>query len=153
MPAGSPLAVNVQSRFGAVPVVAVIRRAIRAAAQAEGVGLGLSVSVLLTGDQEILELNLRYAGEDHATDVLSFGVGAVPGQPGEGGELGDIVMSLDHLHAQAAGAGHSLGREAAVLAIHGFLHLLGYDHSDPEDERRMFARTAEIVAAMRGLDG
>jgi probable rRNA maturation factor len=153
MPAGSPIAVTVQSRFGAVPVLAVIRRAIRAAARAEGVAPGLSVSVLLTGDEEIGELNRRYAGEDHATDVLSFAAGPLPGEPGEGGELGDIVLSLDHLQAQAAAAGHSLGRETAVLAIHGFLHLLGYDHAEPDQERRMFARTDQIVAAMGGLDG
>jgi probable rRNA maturation factor len=129
----------------------VIRRAIVAAARAEKVRPGLSVSVLVTGDEEIRELNRRYAGEEHATDVLSFGAGSVPGEPGEDGELGDIVLSLDHLRAQAAAAGHSLERETAVLSIHGFLHLLGYDHAEPEDERRMFARTDEILATLTGL--
>jgi probable rRNA maturation factor len=130
----------------------VIRRAIAAAARAEGVGPGLSVSVLVTGDDEIRALNLRYAAEDHATDVLSFGAGDVPGGPGEDGELGDIVLSLDHLVAQAAAAGHSVERETAVLTVHGFLHLLGYDHATSADERLMFGRTDQIVAGLRGLD-
>jgi probable rRNA maturation factor len=129
----------------------VIRRAVVAAARAEKVRPGMSVSVLVTGDPEIRELNQRFAGEDHATDVLSFGAGDSPGEPGEEGELGDIVLSIDHLRAQAAAAGHSLDRETAVLTVHGFLHLLGYDHADPEQEQRMFRRTDEILATIPGL--
>lgn len=148
MPSGSPIAVSVESRFRPLPLRAVIRRALLRAAAEEGVDPGMSVSVLVTGDAEIRELNRRYAGEDHATDVLSFGSGDAPGRPGEGGVLGDIVLSLDHLRAQAEAAGHSLERETAVLTIHGFLHLLGYDHADADGERRMFARTDAIVDGM-----
>lgn len=151
MPTGSPVAVNVHSRFRPLPLRTVIRRAIRAAARAEKVRPGLSVSVLVTGDDEIHVLNRRYAGEDHSTDVLAFEAGAAPGEPGEDGELGDIVLSLDHLRAQARSAGHSLERETAVLAVHGFLHLLGYDHDEQGEARRMFARTDEIVARLTGL--
>ncbi|MFN2465724.1 MAG: rRNA maturation RNase YbeY [Candidatus Dormibacteria bacterium] len=146
-----PVDVSIQSRVRPQPLRAVIRRAIQAAARAEGLAPGLSVSVLLTDDAEIRGLNQRYAGEDHATDVLSFGAGDVAGKPGEGGELGDIILSLDHLAAQAAAAGHSVARETAMLTVHGFLHLLGYDHADPAQERRMFARTDEILATMRSL--
>ena len=149
MPSGSPIAVSVQSRFRPLPLRAVIRRALLQAAVAEAVPAGLSVSVLVTDDAEIRELNRTYAGEDHSTDVLSFGAGDVPGQPGEDGVLGDIVLSLDHLRAQATAAGHSLERETAVLTVHGFLHLLGYDHAEAEEERRMFARTEEIVDRLR----
>ena len=151
MPSGSPIAVSVESRFRPLPLRAVIRRALVAAAAAEGVPSGMSVSVLVTGDAEIRELNRRYAGEDHATDVLSFGAGDTPGEPGEGGVLGDIVLSLDHLTRQAEAAGHSLERETAVLTVHGLLHLLGYDHAEPDDERRMFARTDEIIAGLGNL--
>ena len=148
MPSGSPIAVSVQSRDRPEPLRAVIQRAIAAAARAEEVPDGLSVSVRVTNDEEIRELNRRFAGEDHATDVLSFAAGVNPGEPGEDGELGDIVLSVDHLRAQAAAAGHSLEREAAVLTIHGFLHLLGYDHAEPDEERRMFARAAQIINRM-----
>jgi probable rRNA maturation factor len=150
-PNGSPVAVSIQSRYRPLPLRAVIRRAVTAAARLEQLRPGLSVSVLVTDDAEIRELNRRYADEDHATDVLSFGAGAESGQAGEGGELGDIVLSLEHLEAQAQAAGHSLEREAAVLTVHGFLHLLGYDHAEPEEERRMFSRTEEIVATLRRL--
>jgi probable rRNA maturation factor len=120
----------------------VIRRALRAAAGREGVPSGSSVGVLVCDDATIRGYNLRFAGQDQATDVLSF--------PADGdGDLGDIILSLEHLEAQARDAGHSLQLEAATLAVHGFLHLLGYDHARKQDERRMFARTAEIVDALR----
>jgi len=151
MPSGSPIAVSVESRFRPLPLRAVIRRALLAAAAAEGVSPGMSVSVLVTDDAEIRELNRRYAGEDHATDVLSFGAGDTPGQPGQGGVLGDIVLSLEHLTRQAEAAGHSLERETAVLTVHGLLHLLGYDHAEPAEELRMFARTDSIVAGLGKL--
>ena len=151
MPLGSPVVVHIQSRIRPLALRAVIRRALVAAAIAESVEPGLSVSVLVTGDDEIRELNRRFAGEDHATDVLSFAAGDQPGRPGEGGELGDIVLSLEHLQAQAAEAGHSLERETAVLTIHGFLHLLGYEHAEPGQERRMFGRTDQILSRIRGL--
>ena len=151
MPTGSPVAIHIQSRIRPLALRAVIRRAIVAAAIAEAVEPGLSVSVLVTGDAEIRELNRRFAGEDHATDVLSFAVGEVPGRAGEDGELGDIVLSLDHVRAQAADAGHSLERETAVLTVHGFLHLLGYEHAEAEQERRMFGRTEQILDGIRGL--
>lgn len=86
--------------------------------------------------------NARFAGSDKPTDVLSF-------PATEGDELGDIILSIDRIVAQAAEAGHSVAREAAVLSTHGFLHLLGYDHATKTEERSMFARTEEIVA---GLD-
>lgn len=151
MPTGILVAINIESRTRPLAIRAVIRRAISAAARFEAVEPGMSVSVLVTGDQEIRELNHRFAGEDHATDVLAFAAGDVPGHPGEDGELGDIVLSLDHLRVQADGAGHSLEREAAVLAIHGFLHLLGYDHADADEARRMFGRTDQILARLAGL--
>ncbi len=151
MPTGGPVLIHIESRTRPLPLRAVIRRAITAAARAEGIRPGLSVSVLVTGDREIRELNGRYANEDHATDVLSFAAGERPGLPGEDGILGDIVLSLDRLTSQAQAAGHSVELEAAVLAVHGFLHLLGYDHADADQERLMFANTDRIIAGIRHL--
>ena len=137
-----PLDVQVRSSYRPLPLRAVIRRALRAAANHEEVSEGSSVGVLVCDDATIRDYNLRFAGEDHATDVLSFRSDA---QRHEETEFGDIILSLDHLREQAQAAGHSLDVEAATLAVHGFLHLLGYDHARKPDERRMFARTAEIV--------
>jgi probable rRNA maturation factor len=153
VPTRSPIGVSVASRFRPLPLRSVIRRAIAAAARAESIPPGLSVSVLVTGAAEIQALNARFAGEDHATDVLAFNLGAGPGEPGEGGVLGEIVLSLDHLESQAAAAGHSVERETAVLTVHGFLHLLGYDHAEPADERRMFTRAAAILGGIKDLAG
>ena len=121
-----------------------IARALRAAAASEGVGQA-TVAVLVCDDAEIRALNLRFAGEDHATDVLSFAADGLD----EAGrrQLGDIVLSLDHLRRQAQSAGHSLEREAATLTVHGFLHLLGHDHAEPAEAAAMFARTDAILAA------
>jgi probable rRNA maturation factor len=86
--------------------------------------------------------NARFAGLDETTDVLAF-------PATEGGEIGDIIISMDRVEAQAQEAGHSLDKEAATLAVHGFLHLLGYDHATKAEERKMFARTDEIVGDLK----
>jgi len=139
------LDVHIRTRYRALPLRATIRRALRAAAAREDVATGSSVGVLVCDDETIRDYNRRFAGDDHATDVLSF--------PADGeGELGDIILSLDHLKAQASRAGCSLELEGATLAVHGFLHLLGYDHARKRDERLMFARTQEIVGSL-GLPG
>ena len=139
------LDVHIRTRYRPLPLRSTIRRALSAAALHERVAAGSSVGVLVCDDLTIRDYNRRFAGEDHATDVLSF---AAVGD----GELGDIILSLDHLNAQATRAGWSLELEAATLAVHGFLHLLGYDHARKRDERLMFARAHEIVESL-GLRG
>ncbi|HXA43067.1 MAG TPA: rRNA maturation RNase YbeY [Candidatus Solibacter sp.] len=139
------LDVQVRSHYRPLPLRAVIRRALRAAADHEGLPDGSSVGVLVCDDDTIRDFNRRFAGEDHATDVLSFPAGG-------DGELGDIILSLDHLRSQAEAAGHSLDVEAATLAVHGFLHLLGFDHAGKREELVMFGKTAEIVDGL-GLPG
>jgi probable rRNA maturation factor len=141
------LEINIRSRYRPLPLRAVIRRALLAAADHESVPAGASVGVLVCDDDTIRDYNLRFAGEDHPTDVLSF-----PGDShGDETELGDIILSLDHIKLQAAVAGHSLDHEAATLTVHGFLHLLGYDHALKREELVMFARTDAIVDSLGPL--
>jgi probable rRNA maturation factor len=88
----------------------------------------LEVSVLLTDDEEIRRLNKQYRGIDRATDVLAFAM-----REGMDAELnphllGDIVISVQTAQRQSSRVGHSLDMELALLAVHGTLHLLGYDH-------------------------
>jgi len=124
---------------------------LQAAAEAEGVS-DAEVCVTLTDDDRIHELNRTWRGIDRPTDVLSFplrepgeGETAVHEAP-EGPEpLGDIVISVPRAAEQAAQYGHSFERELAFLAVHGFLHLLGYDHQTPDEEREMFARQEAIL--------
>ena len=95
------------------------------------------VSVTLTDDAHIHALNREYRGVDRPTDVLSFALmeSEEPEIIGGASEvLGDLVISLERVQAQAEEYGHSALRELSFLAVHGMLHLLGYDHME-EDER------------------
>lgn len=91
-------------------------------------------AIVLADDAMLQELNRRYRGLDRPTDVLSFPMLEPPEREmlaaGEGEEIavGDVYISLERAHEQAAAAGHSWERETLILAIHGLLHLLGYDH-------------------------
>lgn len=108
-------------------------RAMRAAGVA-----GRALTLSLTDDDELRALNRQYAGEDHATDVLSF--------EQEGALLGDVVISVPTAARQARAAGHSLGGELFHLAVHGLVHLLGFDHATKAEERVMFAYEAKLRA-------
>jgi probable rRNA maturation factor len=114
---------------------------LRAVLQAAARALDVSgeVALLLTGDATMRRLNARDRGRDEPTDVLSF-----PGPGGEAG-LGDIVISLDTAARNAPRFGRSLARELDVLVLHGFLHVLGYDHETDDGtmerlERRLRQR-------------
>lgn len=110
---------------------------------------GCEVSLILTDDEQIWRLNWHFRGVDRPTDVLSF----PQYQPGEvilpHSSLGDIVISLPRMAAQAAAYGHSQKRELLFLFVHGLLHLLGYDHEiSTEEEKRQFARQEQVLAAL-----
>ena len=87
-----------------------------------------AVSVALVPDRVMRRLNRDFAGTDRATDVLSFPAAAAPGAPRASGLLGDVVIATGVAGRQARDAGHSYATEVRVLALHGLLHLLGYDH-------------------------
>lgn len=88
---------------------------------------GKSLAVCLVSDRRMRELNRRFRRRHGTTDVLSFPAGEGP-DPGEEEYLGDVVISVERAAAQARELGHSLARELRFLAMHGYLHLLGYDH-------------------------
>ena len=135
---------------------AFIRKVIRTALAAEGVTFPCEIDVLLTHDAGIHQINLDMRQVDRATDVLSFPEfdltpGQLPGEedadPGTGlVPLGDMVISMEHVAAQAKEYGHSNRRELAYLVVHSVLHLLGYDHVDEgERKRQMRQREKEIM--------
>ena len=106
----------------------------------------IEVSVLLTDDESITILNGRYRGIDAPTDVLSFSQHEGDDDfAAEGNLLGDVVVSVETAQRQADERGADLDSEIDVLITHGLLHLLGYDHSEPGEAERMFARQAELV--------
>lgn len=105
------------------------------------------VSVVFTDNEGIRALNREYRGRDCPTDVLSFAQdeGEKIASPGDLHLLGDIVISLEKAMEQASDYGHSLEREAGFLAAHGMLHLLGYDHQTPEEEKKMQELTERVL--------
>lgn len=105
-----------------------------------GVPDDAELSVAFVPDPMIAELNRQYRKVDGPTDVLSF-----EGMPPI---LGDIVISPAYAERSAEKAGRSLDKELCVLLVHGILHLMGLDHAEPEEERVMFGRQAEIVEAL-----
>ena len=118
----------------------------------------VAVGLVITDDEGIRNINLRHRGIDAATDVLSFPLLSYdapevprkpfPLPPDEPMPLGDIVISYERAVEQARSYGHSLRRELAFLVVHGALHLLGYDHEEPDQAERM---RREEEAVLRGL--
>jgi probable rRNA maturation factor len=120
-----------------------LRRVLRGAAAA--LGVSGEVSLVLSGDAAVRALNARYRGKDKATDVLSF--------PGGPAGLGDIVISLATAARNAKRFGRTFLQEVDVLALHGFLHVLGYDHeTDDGTMDRLEARLRRrlLVGRSRG---
>jgi probable rRNA maturation factor len=109
--------------------------------------------VTLTGDEHLRDYNRRYRGLDEPTDVLAFAAQEksldqrFQAPPGTETWLGDIVISLPRARQQARDGGHPMNDEVRLLAVHGFLHLLGYDHAEPAEERAMNALTNRILAS------
>jgi probable rRNA maturation factor len=107
---------------------------LRRSGEALGVASRAGVALRLTGDLELRTLNARHAGDDEATDVLSF--------PGGGAWVGDIAISVERARAQNPG---DPGAELRLLAIHGLLHCLGHDHHEPGAAARMQAATRRLL--------
>ncbi|MGX2960512.1 rRNA maturation RNase YbeY [Peribacillus sp. JNUCC 23] len=133
--------------------VELVGKVIQFAASKEGIEVGSELSVTFVSNERIREINLEYRNKDYATDVISFALE-------EMGEdeiaivgdhlprvLGDIIISIEKTKEQALEYGHSFDRELGFLALHGFLHLLGYDHMNEADEKEMFSRQTDILEA------
>jgi probable rRNA maturation factor len=123
------------------PLVALARRALEAEdARASG-----ELSIVVTDDDTVRELNRRYRNTDAPTDVLSFALAGGGFPEANPAPLGEIVISYETAARQAAEAGRAVEDELAHLLVHGVLHLLGYDHQSPADARRMRAREEALL--------
>jgi probable rRNA maturation factor len=152
------VSIQVDEVFSQEVDAADLARAIVAALRAEGHLQG-ELTLVVTGDEEVQALNLQFLGEDHPTDVLSFPSAEEASEPGRpvfitapdaepeaAAYLGDILIALPFARRQAGDLGRELRAELRLLAVHGTLHLLGYDHAEPEEEAIMWARQDAILA-------
>jgi probable rRNA maturation factor len=125
---------------------------------AQGVGDDVEIGLVIASQQRVQELNKTYRGKDEPTDVLAFAAGEEAGaglppfvQPPDGIlHLGEVVIGYPQAVKQAEEHMHSIVREVAILIIHGVLHLLGYEHDEPESACQMAAREAAILEIVEG---
>lgn len=114
------------------------------------------VAILLVDEGAMEALHVQWMDEPGPTDVLSFPMDELrPGteeQPTPPGLLGDIVLCPQVAESQAQTAGHSTLDELVLLTTHGLLHLLGFDHAEPEEEREMFGLQRELIAAFQASE-
>ncbi|MFD1066364.1 rRNA maturation RNase YbeY [Oceanobacillus locisalsi] len=117
----------------------------------ENVTSEAEISISFVDNEQIQVINRDYRDKDQPTDVISFAMQEVEDDEmeivGEGLPVvfGDIIISIDKVKEQAQTYNHSFERELAFLALHGFLHLLGYDHMNKEEEQKMFQRQDDIL--------
>jgi probable rRNA maturation factor len=139
--------------------ISILETILRKAGEAEGVNDG-EVALTFVTDEHIHELNKQYRGIDRPTDVLSFAmnegledepeivyeIGEGDAEPDFPDVLGDIIISVETAKRQSEEYGHSLERELGFLFVHGFLHLLGYDHQDEASEAEMMSKQEAVLA-------
>jgi probable rRNA maturation factor len=126
-----------------------------------GVAPMAELSILLVDIGAMEQLHVRWMNEPGPTDVLAFPMDELEGtrmvaHPGDEEDpspalLGDVVLCPEVAAAQAVTAGHTMQDELHLLCTHGVLHLLGYDHADPEEEQAMFREQARLLASWRAL--
>jgi probable rRNA maturation factor len=149
-----PYTIDVQSTQRYAPQLAqAVARAAHEALTHGGAADGAALTILLTDDDYVRELNRHYRAEDATTDVLSFPAGApLPGDTDAAGYLGDIAIAVPTAERQAAAKGHATPAELQLLAVHGVLHLLGHDHLDAAEKTAMWQEQAAVLRRL-GLEG
>jgi probable rRNA maturation factor len=132
-----------------------VKKIVRKILRAEGVTPPYEVSLVFTDSKTVQQLNRDYRGVDEPTDVLAFYM--LPQRRADSSfalppdgitRLGEVIISYPQAVAQAKEQGHSPERELALLVIHGMLHLLGYDHEEPEEESKMREKERELLGKM-----
>jgi probable rRNA maturation factor len=151
------LELDVAPRFEADVDVKLLESVLTSALVAHGVTGAVELSLVITDDAELQELNRQYRGIDAPTDVLSFSqeesaagheTDAFPTIEAVARPLGDVIISGDRVRDQAREYGHDHRRELAYLAVHGLLHVLGYDHETEEARQMMRAAEEQALAAI-----
>lgn len=142
------ISTHVDAAFAGQVDVAALERLARQAVVSEGVPAPAELGLVITDDDTVRDLNRRYRGMNEPTDVLSFGLESVEPfvSPPDGVQrLGEVIVSFPAAERQAREAGRPLEAELAHLVVHGVLHLLGYDHQQPEEAQAMRAREEALL--------
>ena len=150
--------ISIDKGFDGCPPRRWLENVIRQVLEAQGAGAEVEIGLLIATGELVKELNRDYLGEDAPTDVLAFSAMEEKEadqspfiHPPDGLlHLGEVIIAYPQAVLQAAEHGHRLKKELAVLLIHGVLHLLGYDHDQPDSARRMRAREAELLGYIEG---
>ena len=142
----------VEEKFRGAMDVGWAKKIVRQILKAEGLAPPYEVSLVFTDSETVQQLNRDYRGLDEPTDVLAFymlpqkGIDSSFALPPDGvTRLGEVIISYPQAIAQAREQGHSPERELALLVIHGILHLLSYDHEEPDEESTMRERERELL--------
>jgi len=143
--------VLVDEGFEGCPEASWLRSVVEQVLIAQGVSSDVELGLVITSQERVQQLNKSYRGKDEPTDVLAFYMTSAAGEafvaPPDGvRHLGEVIISYPQAVIQAKEHQHSIKKELAILIIHGVLHLLGYDHEEPELERRMRGREADILS-------
>jgi len=144
--------VHIEPEYSAYVATEPLAHVVQAALENQKQPEDSEVTLVITDDSKVQELNKKFRGIDSATDVLSF-----PSREGqefvtpEGllSYLGDVIVSYPTAAAQAEEQGHPVEDELALLIVHGCLHLLGYDHQTDEEQQRMWAIQEQILSSLR----
>jgi len=150
--------ISIDKGFVGCPSRRWLENVVRQVLEAQGAGAEVEMGLLIATGERVRELNRDYLGEDTPTDVLAFSAMEEKEadqspfiHPPDGLlHLGEVIIAYPQAVLQAEEHGHPLKKELAVLLIHGMLHLLGYDHDQPDSARRMRAREAELLSYIEG---
>jgi len=146
------IGISIEENFRSLVDENHVRKIARQVLEAEGLTPPYEVSIVLTDSETVQKLNRDFRGVDEPTDVIAFYMHpqredtppfALP--PDNINRLGEIIISYPQAVEQAREQGHPVDKELALLIIHGILHLLGYDHAQPEEEKRMRQREQELL--------
>jgi probable rRNA maturation factor len=146
------IGIHVEEEFWGLVNGVWVKKIVRQILKAEGIVPPYEVSLVFTDSETVKQLNRDYRGVDEPTDVLAFYI--LPQKEADSSfvlppdgvtRLGEVIISYPQTVEQAREQGHSPEKELALLIIHGILHLLGYDHEEPEEEAKMREREKELL--------
>ena len=147
------LGIQIEKSFAGLVSEDWLRQAAELTLATTGINSPVELGIVITDDNTVHELNRIYRGIDDTTDVLAFTFSEPSGNqaehfitpPDDFAHLGEVIISLPQAREQAGMQHHPLEKELALLVAHGVLHLLGYDHKRPEDDRKMRAMEARVL--------